>query len=198
MSDQRSSLETAIPGPPQGDSLAYAPGEPTRLLAFSHRASHLRLWISTAAGLALDLWTKSWAFSEAFSRQEIIPGVLSFERTLNRGALWGMGKSLGSSARWVFVAASVFAVIFVLYVFGRSARTQRSFHVGLGLVLGGALGNLYDRLFNNGLVRDFIKIDLQVSTLKLWPWIFNVADVLLVVGVGLLLMNIWKDRSKPC
>ena len=83
-------------------------------------------------------------------------------------------------------------------------------HVALAMILGGALGNLYDRLFSRveipgttatitRQVRDFI--DLSEVRLKLfshdlsYPWIFNLADVLLVAGVALLIVCWWVHRK---
>jgi signal peptidase II len=84
-----------------------------------------------------------------------------------------------------------------LYVFAKSNTGQRSFHAALGMILAGALGNLYDRIFNGGEVRDFIKIELHIRDFELWPWIFNVADMLLVCGVSILMLNIWLSRKHP-
>lgn len=150
---------------------------------------------------------------------------------------------------WVllFVLASIAALGFVLYMFAGSTRKQRVLHIALGLILAGALGNLYDRAFERydmvrfratkdvpawtllgtvvgeptdkrinltwwvepgkvrtyrrsdidgpvrrvGVVRDFLKIVWKVGDTELWPWVFNVADVWLVVGVGLLLLSFW-------
>ncbi len=205
-------------------------------------ASHLRLWPIAVAGLALDLWTKHWAFTHLDPRPnealQVIPRLLSFRRTLNDGALFGLGKGLWA----VFLVASVLALGFVWYLFSQSTRDRRSLHVALALILAGALGNLYDRAFvivdvvrtrhgnytgiivretehtvdlgtypdkklvqrfhrdvdgatvkRQGVVRDFIKVEPRFG-IELWPWVFNVADVLLVVGVGLLLLNFWWER----
>lgn len=216
-------------------------------------ASHLRLWPVAVVALAADLWTKHWAFTHldpnpAGQAWEIIPQVMSFRRSLNTGALFGLGKGLTP----VFIAASLVALLFVLFLFIHSTRDRRSLHVALGLVLAGALGNLYDRAFmiadvvryrvegrtyveackvldqredavvigvwpegggeprvissryepritQQGVVRDFIKMEPRFRvggyTIEIWPWVFNIADVLLVVGVGLLLLNFWWDRK---
>lgn len=146
-------------------------------------------------GLIADLWTKAWAQAtlEDKSSWIIIDDVLSLYYSTNKGALFGMGQEL----TWLFVAASLAALLFVLYVFAKSTTGQRSFHVALGMILAGALGNLYDRLFVGGEVRDFIKIELHIGDFELWPWIFNVADMLLVCGVSILMLNIWFSRKHP-
>jgi lipoprotein signal peptidase len=222
----------------------------TFFTAWRSPASHLRLWVVAVIGLVLDLWTKHWAFHslDPAEGKLIIPHLARFQRSLNTGALFGLGKG------WtpVFIAASVLALGFVLYLFIHSTPRRRSLHIALGLVLAGALGNLYDRAFeiadvvtyvnrgrqqvivgkvladkNNdkvlvvgsypdgknpmtipvawtpktrqqGVVRDFIRMEPQIRiggwSIDVWPWVYNIADVLLVAGVGLLLLNFWWER----
>lgn len=206
-------------------------------------------------GLALDLWTKHWAFTQLdpFAPPDkafvAIPNLLTFHRSLNPGALFGLGKGLTP----VFIVASILALAFVLFLFWHSGRNRRSLHIALGLVLAGALGNLYDRAYmiadvvkftsngkritivgeivsppgkmpirlgawpggerpreipsiadpevrKQGVVRDFIKMEphLQLGKhrIDLWPWVFNIADALLVVGVALLMLNFWWERRE--
>jgi signal peptidase II len=164
-------------------------------LALSCWRSHVRFWLVMILGLTADLWTKDWAELTLKGRppQIIIENALSFHYSTNKGALFGMGQQL----TWLFVTASLAALIFVLYVFAKSATDQRSFHLALGMILAGALGNLYDRLFVGGEVRDFIKIELHIGDFEIWPWIFNVADMLLVCGVSILMLNIWFGRKHP-
>ena len=157
--------------------------------------SHLRFWLIMAVGLIADLWTKHWAELTLKGRppRVIVEDALSLHYSTNKGALFGMGQQL----TWLFVGASLAALLFVLYVFAKSNTRQRSFHAALGMILAGALGNLYDRLFNGGEVRDFIKIELHIGDFELWPWIFNVADMLLVCGVSILMLNICFSRKHP-
>jgi lipoprotein signal peptidase len=221
-----------------------------------HLPSHVRLWLFAALGLALDLYTKHLAFTRLSLDSNdpsgvIIKDVMSFRRSLNPGALFGLGKGLVP----IFIAASVLALAFVLYLFAHSSRNRRSLHIALGLVLAGALGNLYDRTFvmadvlkvqaanghtyyhagtiigetpqsfriveglldktapavapqtvdtvlkstvvaqrRQGVVRDFIRMEPVVWGYRIWPWVFNLADAWLVIGVGLLLVNFWMDH----
>ncbi len=168
---------------------------PELSLALRCWRSHLRFWLIMILGLIADLWTKNWADLTLEGRppQVIIENVLSLHYSTNKGALFGMGQQL----TWLFITASLAALLFVLYVFAKSTTGQRSFHVALGMILAGALGNLYDRIFNGGEVRDFIKIELHIGDFELWPWIFNVADMLLVCGVSILMLNIWFGRKHP-
>ena len=113
--------------------------------AIGHVQAHLRLWIVTGVFLGADLWTKAWAVRtlpvESPDPPTYLFGLFSFRRSFNTGALFGLGEGLSS----VFIAASVLALVFVLYIFACSSRRQWTMHVALGLILAGALGNLYDR-----------------------------------------------------
>jgi signal peptidase II len=159
--------------------------------AIRHFPSHLRLWVIALLGLVLDLWSKSWAFTTLtqVEHRPVVKGWLSFVLSYNTGALFGIGKGF----KPVFILASVAAFAFVLYLFGQYSRTRKSLHYALGMIMAGALGNVYDRV-SIGKVRDFIKIEAAFGDFQLWPWVFNVADMLLVVGVILLLINFWIDR----
>ena len=136
------------------------------------------LYAVAAAVLILDRLTKTWVEHSLAGRPpaRVIPGVLSLTYTTNSGGAFGIGRS----APWLFAGATI-VVMVVIVVF--SVRPMRpSIAVALGLILGGALGNLADRALNGpgfgGPVTDFI--DLQV-----WP-IFNLADTAIVIGALLL------------
>lgn len=107
--------------------------------------AHLRLWLTAVTLLVLDLYSKSWAFQELEPSEvrEIIPGFIEFRRSLNTGAVFGALSGYVS----LFIVASAAALLFVLYVFAQSPRSQRVLHLSLGLILAGALGNLYDRVY---------------------------------------------------
>ncbi len=102
---------------------------------------------------------------------------------VNHGALFGMGGEHKGRANSVFAVVSFAAAIAIL-VWGmrRSTAREKWLMASLGLILGGTIGNLYDRIVFNG-VRDF----LYFYAIE-WP-VFNVADCCLVVGAGLLLMQ---------
>jgi signal peptidase II len=146
--------------------------------------------IVSAAGVALDLWTKSLAVANlAFDRRiEFIPGWLHFQYTENKGAVFGYGQGM----RWLFIGVSIVAVFFLTGLFAVSQRRQWVYHVLLGMLLAGVLGNLYDRAVY-GYVRDMIHALPRWPTL--FPYIFNVADSLLCVGV--FLMVVYSFFHKP-
>jgi signal peptidase II len=109
-----------------------------------------------------------------YDSREIVP-FLHIVHVRNTGAAFGMFKNLGSM---FFVILSVFAIIFIINLLAK--KTYNTF--GLSLILGGALGNLIDRVFY-GKVVDFV--DFSVGTFH-WP-AFNVADSSLTIGIGVIL-----------
>jgi signal peptidase II len=133
--------------------------------------------LTTAAVFAADVISKVLAVSELSDRSvELVPGVLDLELTRNRGAAFGVAG--GATILFTLVAVAVIAVIV------RVARRLRStaWAITLGLLLGGALGNLLDRLVRSpGLLRGEV---VDWIHLHHWP-VFNIADSAIVVG-GLL------------
>ncbi len=134
----------------------------------------------TVAGLtwALDRLTKVWVERSLAGRPPIavIPGVLDLRFTTNSGGAF----SLGRSAPWIFVGASILVSGAIVATAFRHTNAGTS--IALGLILGGALGNLTDRVLRGprltGHVIDFV--DFHV-----WP-VFNLADSAIVVGAVLL------------
>ena len=145
--------------------------------------AHLIFWPLTLGGLTMDLWTKKVVFNWLGSHDNvsIINGWLRLVRAFNNGAAFGIfaGKP------YFLTAISVIALVVVLGVFLFSSTHSKLVHVALGLFTAGICGNLYDRIFNNGLVRDFIDVYYRDSH---WP-AFNAADSLLCIGVGLLIIS---------
>lgn len=146
--------------------------------------AHAIFWTLLFFGLAADLWTKqavfAWLERESEQSVRILGDFLSFRLALNDGAAFGI-----ATGRYSFlVGVSVLALIVILGVFFFGRARQRSVQVALGLFAAGVTGNLWDRLFNHGRVRDFIDV-------VYWPgrhWhTFNVADAMLCVAVGLLI-----------
>jgi signal peptidase II len=149
----------------------------------------LLLYSAAAVVYALDRVTKVLAEQRLEGRPpvEIIPGVVELRFTTNPGGAFG----LFGGAAWLFVLASMVVIVAVLF---SSVRLPSSLAaVSLGLVLGGALGNLTDRVIRgpgfSGEVVDFI--DLQV-----WP-VFNMADSAIVVGAALLLLSSFRREPAP-
>ncbi len=145
---------------------------------------------SGAAGLALvcDLLTKWAAFRylEPHVPWRVLPGLLNLRTSRNAGAVFGVGQGL-SPLFIVFTIIAAAAIIWAVRVYGPSSRVLTC---GLGLLLGGALGNLWDRVAE-GSVRDFI--DLYVGQYH-WPT-FNLADAFICIGVGMVIYAEFKAKS---
>ena len=162
-------------------------------------------------GVAADLATKSYTFTNYFDPQRADPnsplyaaqfphwwidGVFGIQTSTNPGALFGMG----SGYSWLFAVFSIVALIGILtWVFGFGAIRDRWLTFSLGMICGGILGNLYDRVGLGALstypeeikdnVRDWILFRLEgVPWFDPWPN-FNIADVLLVSGAIMLFVH---------
>ena len=130
----------------------------------------------------------------------IVPKALALHLTVNQGAVFGLGQG----GRWVFIVFSIVASAVLVIVFARSRADSRLMHIALAAVLAGALGNLYDRLAF-AVVRDMLLLFPGVKlpfgwrwpdgSDGLYPWIFNVADVCLVLGLIVLMTIMYRhDR----
>lgn len=141
-----------------------------------------------AVVLALDLSTKYLAVAKlkGASSVELIPGALHLTYTTNTGGAFGMS----GSTPWFFASASVLVCGFILFHMGRVKNVWRA--VALGMVLGGAVGNLTNRLAGgldfSGEVVDFIDA-------RIWP-VFNLADSAIVVGAVMLALSFARDRDE--
>lgn len=144
-------------------------------------ASLLAFAATAALVLALDLWTKAYAVAHFAGRQvPVIPHVLWFTFTLNSGAAFSMLTSATGILAAVGVAAAVGCIAFAL--------RERSWwlRIGWGLLLGGILGNLIDRIWH-GQVVDFIQVPH-------WP-VFNVADSAITVGAVIIAVMFWRKEA---
>lgn len=155
--------------------------------------AQLTFWPLMVTGLALDLASKSAVFSwleqKPGNSVSIIDGFLQLVRTVNPGAAFGIATGQSD----LLIAVSVIALVVIFAVFLLSGSQQKLVHVALGLFAAGVCGNLYDRISNDGLVRDFI--DVVYWPGRHWP-AFNIADTLLCIGVGLLIMaNFFTGKS---
>lgn len=167
--------------------------------------SRYRWWTFTGLaifGCGCDLWTKQSIFAALGLPGErpplwLIENYIGFETAVNQGALFGMGQGYG----WLFSAMSIAAIAaIVVWLFSFRAAESSWITFALGLITGGILGNLYDRLnlhqlpgpFAGG-VRDWILFRYGQYT---WPN-FNIADSLLVVGaVMLAIHSFWSSDPK--
>jgi len=145
------------------------------------------LFVVAVVSFGLDRITKIWAEATLpGSPIEVVPGVLTLRFTTNSGGAF----SIGQSAPWFFVGVSAVVVAIILATSFR--HTSRIVGVGLGLVLGGALGNLSDR-FRHGEVIDWLHVVLWDG--YSWPD-FNFADSFVVVGVALLIYEMFASEGE--
>lgn len=155
-----------------------------------------RLWflaISLAAA-ALDLWTKATAFHHlptSGDEVEVIKGFFYIGHTTNQGIVFGLFPGAGA----VFKIVSILAVPAILFIFLSVKKPRWVLTASLALILGGTLGNMYDRLrFDH--VRDFIKFYYGGD--QPWP-LFNIADSCICIGVLLLSLEMlfFDEKKKP-
>jgi signal peptidase II len=191
--------------------VAAAPPEPRA------RPSYVFFGGLAALSLLADVATKAWAeiaLSDPARAQHSIPlidGHLAFTLAYNRGGAWGLLQNADENIRRpFFVIVSIAAVLFIVSLYSRLAPSQRALKWGLPLVLGGALGNLADRVVRTSVV-DFI--DYRADWIRImnqgiaavfsdwnvtdhWPT-FNVADVCICTGVALMAIDMIGSRRDP-
>lgn len=188
--------------------------------------------LACVLSIAIDLGSKEWAFHSVADapvpviREEvlrvkreidpraisqeliprhtpkvIIPELLNFQLVLNPGAVFGSGPG----QRGFFIGFTVLALGFAIMMFARwTSRADHFAHVAIGLLIGGGIGNLYDRLVH-ACVRDFIHPLpgwlwpngwAPLGSREIWPYVSNLADLFLLIGILMLLVHLWKrDRA---
>ena len=154
----------------------------------------LKAYGAGAAVLALDRLTK-WLIETRVSFEDtikVIPGFFNIVRSENRGVAFGLFND--STSQWrtlLLVLLSVAAVIGVSIVLWRPERLDRLSRSGFALILGGATGNVVDRVLY-GRVTDFLLFYIRDYQ---WP-AFNVADSAIVVGSGLLAVGLLWPKTQ--
>jgi signal peptidase II len=139
------------------------------------RSAALLIGIAGAI-LALDIWTKRWATATLANREpvQLIGDFLRFTYTRNSGVAFG----LGAGVPFPYYLFSIVAVGAIVWMFAAGRAQGRWRQIALALILGGAVGNLIDRV-TTGEVVDFIEVGLGRFR---WP-VFNVADSAVTIGV---------------
>jgi signal peptidase II len=135
--------------------------------------------------LALDLWTKRWATATLAGQPSVpvIGELVRFTYTRNPGVAFGIGNHFP----FPYYLFSIAAALLILYLFFRQRVPSTARRLALALILGGALGNLVDRV-TAGEVVDFIEIGWSR-----WHWpVFNVADSAVTIGVVLFALALPK------
>jgi signal peptidase II len=200
-------------------ALAPAPVRPASTPPESalHRPTFVFFGVVAAVSLILDVLSKAWAEIVLSKRPFDNPSLVLVKEHLtltiayNKGGAWGLLQDAAETIRRpFFFAVSVLAVLFIVSLYSKLGRGQRALMWGLPLVLGGALGNLSDRVTRSSVI-DFIdyRADwvLSMNTLIAravprwgltdhWPT-FNVADIAICIGVGLMAVDMFTARRGP-
>jgi signal peptidase II len=162
------------------------------MIKHSARATHFVLALGV---VLLDRWTKHTVAARIamYSHIQIIPGFFRLTHTENTGAAFSLFAD--SPSHWktaLLIAFSVIAMVIVSTMLWRQARALTTTGTALSLILGGALGNLWDRVAS-GRVVDFLLFYVRQYQ---WP-VFNLADSAIVVGAGLLVLEILFAKPDP-
>ncbi|UJF24941.1 signal peptidase II [Suttonella sp. R2A3] len=133
------------------------------------------LWV------AFDYVTKQWALSTLADQSIVVNEYMNFALAFNRGAAFSFLADHGGWQRWLFLGLAVVVSIWLIYAI-LTEKPQWLMLLGYGSILGGAIGNGYDRMAH-GYVVDFIQWHYQNYY---WPT-FNVADIAICTGVALII-----------
>ena len=113
----------------------------------------------------------------------VIKGIFHITYVLNPGAAFGMLEH----QRWFFIVVALATVLLGVFFYRKLQQESILMRSGAGLLLGGAVGNLADRI-QSGLVVDFLDF-------RVWP-VFNIADIAICAGAGILIYDIWQRRNE--
>lgn len=126
-----------------------------------------------------------------FATIEVIPGFFNLVHTVNKGAAFGfLNRTDIAWQTYFFIAVTSLAIVIVLNLLSKAKDEGRLFVIALGLILGGALGNMIDRI-RLGEVVDFL--DFALGSYH-WP-AFNVADIAITLGSLALIMSFYGRKS---
>jgi signal peptidase II len=174
------------PDSPAPDSPTLPPEAPPAATAAPIGAP--LLWWLGAAIVVADQATKALVRSAVplYDSREVIPGFLNIVHVRNEGMAFGLLNSANIEYKWLLTSGLAALALFGILYYARHLRAdERAARAGLSLILGGALGNLLDRL-TIGYVVDFI--DVYSGTWHFWA--FNVADAAINVGAALVFLDL--------
>ncbi|MGA2118822.1 MAG: signal peptidase II [Bryobacteraceae bacterium] len=153
-----------------------------------------KAYVAAGAIFVLDR-TSKWiveryvTFSDDY---RVIPGLFDIVRSQNRGVAFGIGNdSAGTWLTLLLAAVSLAAVVLIAGILWKGQRVEKLTLWGLACILGGAAGNVFDRLAS-GQVTDFL--ELYIGQYH-WPT-FNVADSAIVIGSGLFLIDAFRSKRQ--
>jgi len=146
------------------------------------------------SSIACDQVTKMAARSylAGMPTQSFIGDMFRLEYSENTGAFLGLGSSLPSDVKfWIFTLIIGVGLIGVLVFLFTRRNLNSAYVIGVSLIASGGIGNLIDRAFRNGAVTDFM--NMGIGTLR--TGIFNVADVAIMIGVGVVFYASYKRQD---
>ena len=182
--------ELNVPGPPPD------PAEPVvsaSIPAPQRRTSGIYWWVAIGI-IASDQITKALvnnAIGYFEESKTIIPGFLDLAHVRNEGVAFGLFNSMDLQNKWVFTTCLALLALAGITIYARQIRpSERLARLGLSMILGGAVGNLIDRV-RQGYVLDFV--DVYVGDWHFWA--FNVADAAVFIGAVLVFVDLLLLRS---
>lgn len=188
-SEMSETSATATAGRTTPTSSAGAPAPEAQPTAGARKSPYLLIGLAV---LALDQWTK-WLIEAHLPEQtshEVIPGLLHISHVRNTGVAFGMFANGGrDGSSWVLSLFGLVALGLIAFLFHRTPAKDRGLLAALSLVLGGAIGNLFDRI-SSGAVTDFIAV--YIGSYR-WPD-FNVADSAISIGLVVILLDSFRSR----
>jgi signal peptidase II len=164
--------------------------QPAQTLASRFRK--LRYLLVSLAVIVLDQWTK-WLVEVHLphhSTHPVIPGLFNLTHVRNTGVAFGLFASDGGGGGWLLTLLGLGALIAVGLYFWYTPSRDRVLLVALALVVGGAVGNLIDRV-SSGAVTDFLDVYMGLHH---WPS-FNVADSAISIGIVLMAIDSFRPRQ---
>jgi signal peptidase II len=149
-------------------------------------------WTLVAITVILDRITKIIAENALLDGPiRVIGDAVQFRLVYNRGAAFGLGSTMGSASRWVFLVIAVVAIVVLARMAWEAEVTDTLRQYALGFIAGGAAGNLIDRVLSSAGVVDFIDVGIPS-----WRWpTFNVADIAVSCGAVALALSLWREDS---
>ena len=158
----------------------------------AHKSTRVLYGVGSSV-LFLDQLLKMWVRANLApgETRHLIPGIVHLTHVENPGAAWGML----SGERWPLIVISLLVVAALLFSTRQIAARGMLVSTGMGLVFGGAVGNLIDRSAF-GVVTDMIDMDTRFNLLRNFP-VFNLADASLTCGVCVLIYYLLRGDSNP-
>ena len=158
-----------------------------------HRG-RIQAFLIAAGVFGADRWSKSIIETrfDAFDTKVVIPGFFNLVRSSNPGVAFGIFQDSPSPQRtMILVLASVLALVILGAMLWRIDQQDRFTAIGLSLIFGGALGNVYDRAVA-GTVTDFLDFHLAE-----YHWyVFNLADSAICIGAGLMILSMLFTKRR--